>query len=82
MPRWEPLDPEFVRAIHILDALGLPYAELWRLLRPVAVRIDKPRPSYWMVRRLAIAQREEKIARREYLLDIFEDMAKGVVPRL
>ena len=46
-----PVHPEFVLALRVLDAFGMPYAEAWRLLRPVAARLGIPRPSYSTVRR-------------------------------
>ena len=50
-----PVHPGFVLALRVLDALGMPYAEAWRLLRPVAARLGIPRPSYSSVRRIVIA---------------------------
>jgi hypothetical protein len=81
VPRWPPLHPEFREAIRVLDSDGLSYAELWRRLIPVAARIGEPRPSYWMVRRLAIAERRRARARAEYLERVLTDLARGVVPR-
>lgn len=82
MPRWPPIHPEFAEAIRSLDADGLPYAELWRRLTPIAARIGAPRPSYWMVRRLALAERRRARERAEYVERIVVDLMRGVVPRL
>src|SRR5205807_2907932 len=30
VPRWEPLHREYAIAMRVLDAFGMPYAELWR----------------------------------------------------
>ena len=82
MPRWEPLDPDFVEALRLLAPLDLPYAEQWRRLRPVAARLDVPRPSYWRVRRRAIRLKivvAERDARRERVM---RDLFRGMVPRL
>ncbi len=80
MPRWQPLHPELVAAIEALDALGMPYAELWRLLRPVSKRIGCPNPSYWMVRRRAIEVRERKLRRARVAAEIYGDMITGRLP--
>jgi hypothetical protein len=86
VPRWEPLDPDFVEALRLLGPLDLPYAEQWRRLRPVAARLGVPRPTYWRVRRTAIrlsaverVERAEREARRERVL---RDLLAGLVPRL
>ena len=55
-----PVHTEFVLALRVLDAFGMPYAEAWRLLRPVAARLGIPRPSYSTVRRIVIAERKQK----------------------
>ena len=80
MPRWDPVHPEFVQAIRILDAEGMPYAELWRLLRPVAARIGQPRPSYARVRRAVIVERRVKQWRKERIDRITSAMVKGLFP--
>ncbi len=80
MPRWEPLHPDFVIALRVLDAFGLPYAELWRQLAPVAARLDLHRPSYWRVRRFVIRERRLKSERTEQLDDVLRDLFRGVFP--
>lgn len=66
----------------MLEAVDLPYAELWRALRPVSARLGIPRPGYWMVRKILIEERRRKLERLERLGDFAEDLAKGVFPRL
>jgi hypothetical protein len=81
VPRWEPLHPEFRRALRVLAALDLCYAEAWRALIPVAVRIDRPRPSYWIVRRVLIAERRRLAERRARRDRIVADLLTGLVKR-
>lgn len=80
MPRWQPLHPELAAAIDAIDALGMPYAELWRLLRPVSMRIGCRKPTYWMVRRRAIAVRPRKLERARIVAEIYGDMVSGYLP--
>jgi len=80
MPRWPPTDPELLAAIDVLDALGMPYAELWRRLRPVARRIGCRQPTYWLVRRRAIENRRRKLERSRVVAEVYRDLARGVVP--
>jgi len=51
MPRWPPIHPDLIVAIRVLDADGMPYAELWRQMRGVARNLGIRCPTYWMVRR-------------------------------
>ena len=76
----EKLPPDFVLALRVLDAAGLPYAEAWRLLRPVAARLDVPRPSYFTVRRILREQRVRKERRLEVLDSVLADLLQGRVP--
>ena len=80
MPRWQPLHPELAAAIDALDALDMPYAELWRLLRPVSMRIGCGHPTYWMVRRRAIVVRRQKLERARVVAEIYGDMVSGYFP--
>ena len=80
MPRWEPLHWDLIAAMDVLDAIGMPYAELWRLLRPISRRIGCPHPSYWRVRRYAIASRERKLERARVVAEIYGDMLTGYLP--
>ena len=64
MPRWQPLHPELAAAIDALDALDMPYAELWRLLR----------------RRRAIVVRRQKLERARVVAEIYGDMVSGYFP--
>ena len=74
------MHPEFVLALRILDAVGMPYAEAWRLLRPVAARLGIPRPSYSSVRRIVIAERERKRRRADELDQLLSDLFTGRAP--
>ena len=75
-----PVQHEFVLALRILDAFGMPYADAWRLLRPVAARIGVPRPSYSTVRRLVIAERERKRRNADDLDLLLSDLFRGRFP--
>jgi hypothetical protein len=72
--------PEFVLALRILDAVGMPYAEAWRLLRPVAARLGIPRPSYSSVRRIMMAERERKRRHADELDRLLSDLFAGRAP--
>lgn len=75
-----PVHREFVLALRILDAVGLPYAEAWRMLRPVAARLGIPRPSYSSVRRIVIAERKRKRRNADELDRLFADLLAGRFP--
>jgi hypothetical protein len=75
-----PVHPEFVLALRVLDAFGMPYAEAWRLLRPVAARLGIPRPSYSTVRRIVIAERRRKRENAELLDVLLADLFSGRFP--
>jgi hypothetical protein len=75
-----PVHREFVLALRILDAFGMPYAEAWRLLRPVATRLGIPRPSYSTVRRIVIAERERKHRNANDLDLLLADLFRGRFP--
>jgi len=79
VPRWEPVRPEFVNALHLLAALDCPYAEAYRRLRPLACRLDVPRPSYKRVCRIMREERrritEQDAALEETLSDILSGLA-------
>ena len=70
---------EFVLALRVLDAFGMPYAEAWRLLSPVAARLGIPRPSY-SVRRIVIAERERKRRNSDELDRLLADLFTGRFP--
>jgi hypothetical protein len=72
--RWEPLHPDFVIAMRVLDSFGMPYAELWRQLIPVSARLGIPRPSYWRVRRFVLAERRRKDRNTEALNRVLRDL--------
>jgi hypothetical protein len=82
VPFHPPVHPEFVRALRILDAFGMPYAEALRMLVPVAVRLGIPRPSYFTVRRILIAERARKRRHADDLDRLLGDLFAGRVPRL
>jgi hypothetical protein len=75
-----PVHPEFVRALRILDAFGMPYAEALRMLTPVAVRLGIPRPSYFTVRRVLIAERAGKRRNADDLDRVLGDLFAGRSP--
>jgi hypothetical protein len=75
-----PVHPEFVRALRILDAFGMPYAEALRMLVPVAIRLGIPRPSYSTVRRILIAERERKRRHADELDVLLGDLFAGRSP--
>ena len=74
------MHPEFVRALRILDAFAMPYAEAWRLLRPVSARLGVARPSYSTVRRILIAERERKRQNADDLDQLLSDLFSGRFP--
>ena len=76
------MHPDFVIAMRVLDSFGMPYAELWRQLIPVAVRLGVPRPSYWRVRRFVIADRKRKDENTEALTRVLGDVMTHRVPRM
>ena len=75
-----PVHPEFVLALRVLDAFGMPYAEAWRLLRPVSARLGVPRPSYSSVRRIVIAERARKRENADLLDMLLADLFTGRFP--
>jgi hypothetical protein len=75
-----PVHREFVLALRVLDAFDMPYAEAWRLLRPVAARLGIPRPSYSTVRRILIAERARKRRNAEDLDRLLADLFSGRFP--
>jgi hypothetical protein len=79
-PFTRPFAPNSSLPCGFLDVVGLPCAEAWRLLRPVAARLDTPRPSYSSVRRILIAERERKRRNKEDWDRFLGDMLAGRVP--
>jgi hypothetical protein len=75
-----PVHREFVLALRILDGFGMPYAEAWRLLQPVAARLQLPRPSYSSVRRIVMEERRRKDERAELLDLLLSDLFTGRFP--
>ena len=82
VPAGETLHPDFRVALRALDADGLPYAEAWRMLRPVAARLGVPRPSYPTVRRFLLEERARRARRTEVVDRVVVDALKGLAPRL
>jgi hypothetical protein len=81
MPRGEPLDPDFAAAMRLLDAIDLPYAEIWRKLGPIAATLGRPRPSYSCVRRYLVEERRRKLERIAFLNALLDDAFRGMGPR-
>ena len=79
MPRWEPVRPEFVRALHLLATLDCPYAEAYRRLRPLAAMLDVPRPSYKRVSRIMREERRRIVARDRLVDETISDILAGLV---
>lgn len=77
-----PPHPDFLLALRVLDATGMPYAEAWRMLRPVAARLGVPRPSYSTVRRFLVAERRRKRERLDELDRVLADVFRGLGPVL
>jgi len=75
-----PVHREYVLALRVLDAFEMPYADAWRLLRPVSARLAIPRPSYSTVRRLVIAERERKRRHADDLDLLLSDLFRGRFP--
>jgi hypothetical protein len=75
-----PVQREFVLALRVIDAFGLPYAEAWRCLRPVAASLGVPRPSYASVRRIVIAERARKQRHADELDLLLRDLLRGRFP--
>jgi hypothetical protein len=82
VPRAEPLHPELTRALQILASIDVSYAEAWRLLRPVAARLDRPRPSYWRVRRVLEAERKRRERSHAQVEAVVSDLLAGLIPRV
>jgi hypothetical protein len=76
----EPVHRDFVIAIRVLDAVGMPYAELWRLMGPASARLGRPRPSYASVRRVAVEERRRALQRTAIATELFSDMVTGRLP--
>jgi len=81
VPRAEPLHPDFARALQVLASVDVSYAEAWRLLRPVAARLDRPRPSYSRVRRALEHERRQRARSQANVERVISDLLAGLVPR-
>jgi hypothetical protein len=72
---------EFVRALRRLDRrMNLPYAELWRRLAPVALRLGVPRPCYGTVREIVLLLRALERQRRPVRDDVIVKLLTGRIP--
>ncbi|MBA2537379.1 MAG: hypothetical protein H0V20_08125 [Actinobacteria bacterium] len=80
MPSGRPLDRDFVAALRLLDAVDLPYAEVWRKLGPISGNLKKPRPGYSCVRRFLIEERRHKIARMALANAMLDETMRGMAP--
>ena len=80
MPKIAPrYDDRLLRALEKLDDESQPIAETCRRVGEFAVRIGVPRPSYVHLRRLVVAERERRQARRDAIEDaIVETLAFGM----
>jgi hypothetical protein len=81
VPPAEPLHPDFARALQILASVDVSYAEAWRLMRPVAARLDSPRPSYWRVRRVLERDRRDRERSHAHVEKVISDLLAGLIPR-
>jgi hypothetical protein len=81
VPPAEPLHPDFARALQILASVDVSYAEAWRLMRPVAARLDRPRPSYWRVRRVLERERRDRELSHANVEKVISDLLAGLIPR-
>ena len=75
-----PVHREFVLALRVIDAFGMPYAEAWRCLSPTAARLGIPRPSYSSVRRIVLAERARKRRHADELDLLLGDLLRGRFP--
>jgi hypothetical protein len=75
-----PLDRRIVDAICVLGARGVPYAELRRMLAPLARKIASPLPAYTTVRRIAITERAAADAKTEAVEQILVKLLQGRPP--
>jgi hypothetical protein len=76
----ERVDARLVEAIGLLDARGFSYAEIRRVLSPLAARFAVPRPSYTTVRRIAITERTAVDAKTEAWETVLAKLLTGRVP--
>ena len=80
MPSGRPLDRDFIAALRLLDAVDLPYAEVWRKLGPIAGSLGKSRPGYSCVRRFLIEERRRKLARMALADAMVDETMRGMAP--
>ncbi|MDQ3668964.1 MAG: hypothetical protein M3377_01575 [Actinomycetota bacterium] len=80
MPSGRPLDRDYVAALRLLDAVDLPYAEVWRKLGLISGTLNKPRPGYSCVRRFLIEERRRKIARMALANAMLDETMLGMAP--
>lgn len=58
----------------------MPYADAWRLLRPVSARLGISRPSYSTVRRIVIVERARKRRNADDLDRLLAELFAGRFP--
>jgi hypothetical protein len=78
-------DPRLRALVALLDADGAPVAETWRLVAAAAEASGQLRPSYALVRRLALRHRHlgrRKAELRRVALDAAETLLAGRVPNV
>jgi hypothetical protein len=75
-------DRRLLKAIRRLDDERLPIAETCRRVGRAAAEMGLPRPSYVHLRRIVVAERELRRARREIASDLVRDVAGGLAPRV
>ena len=69
--------PRLRELVAALDEDNVPTAVTWRLVAETAANVGLPRPSYPHVRRLVIAERRRRRARKE-LRDVLKEAANTI----
>jgi hypothetical protein len=87
VPSGTDVHPEFGRALEVLAAVKVSYADAWRMLIPTALRLGLPRPGYGAVRRILIEERaltaeSEAAGRPPQLEPILLDLLTGRIDLL
>jgi hypothetical protein len=69
--------PRLRELVAAFEEDNVPAAEIWRLVSETAANVGLPRPSYPHVRRLVIAERRRRRARKE-LRDVLKEAASTI----
>lgn len=69
--------PRLRELVAALDEDGVPVAATWRAVGEAAAKVGLPQPSYPHLRRLVLAERRRRVARRE-LRDVLREAASTV----